>query len=485
MRSMPIHIGAMGYRYVGRQPQPLVDDFLIEHMENLAWVVNQPTKEPVNPVLTFDKPWEAENVWLHGNVLYDQEDRLFKMWYQTWRWPGPGRWSGPPNEQFVCYALSQDGVRWEKPALEIVPYGRESATNILLRNPDPNICLFHRSVVKDYLDTDPERLYKMMVYMLPPKGGLPAQEGTSPPAAGIYVAFSADGIHWTDPLEYRLPVDSHDTPNLFFDARRGRWFVPTKYHAQMPSITSSPGRRSRGISMSDSFQEWTFPVSILEPDAVDPPDTEFYHKEILCIYDNLYIAGLGVYHTDPDQDTMDIQLVTSRDGIQWRRAGERQVFLPVGPPGSFDSHMIMELASGTLLIDDELWIYYTGANDKHYAQHQGAIGLARLPRDRFIALDSGNALGSMVTRPLVFEGSQLQLNLVALNGGEVRVEIQSPSGDTIPGYGFADCRPCYGDQLQYVVEWREGTDLAHLQGQVVRLGFRIERARLYAFQFAG
>jgi hypothetical protein len=115
----------------------------------------------------------------------------------------------------------------------------------------------------------------------------------------------------------------------------------------------------------------------LEPDAADPPDTEFYHMELLAIYNNLYIAGLGVYHTDPEQDTMDIQLVTSRDGLRWQRAGDRQLFLPLGAPGGFDSHMIMELASNTLLIDDELWIYYTGANAKHYAQHQGAIGLAR------------------------------------------------------------------------------------------------------------
>jgi hypothetical protein len=67
----------------------------------------------------------------------------------------------------------------------------------------------------------------------------------------------------------------------------------------------------------------------------------------------------------------------------------------------------------------------------------------------------------------------------------VRVEIQRPSGDVIPGYSREECTPCQGDTLRHLVAWQGQSNLSQLQGQVVRLLFYLERARLYAFEFTG
>ncbi len=102
---------------VGRQL--LVDDFLIEKT-TLKRAFHTPEYHPANPVLKPDKPWENKSVgWFaspfSGGAWYDPADRLFKLWYTG------GFLSS------TCYATSRDGIRWEKPALDV-----ESGTNIVL-----------------------------------------------------------------------------------------------------------------------------------------------------------------------------------------------------------------------------------------------------------------------------------------------------------------------------------------------------------------
>ena len=87
-----------------------LDDLLIESLDGLEIVMQRPVK-PDAPVLEGTEPWEVGVASIIGNSLhYDEEDRLFKAWYDT-----PGG---------VAYATSQDGLHWEKPSL-----GFESMTD--------------------------------------------------------------------------------------------------------------------------------------------------------------------------------------------------------------------------------------------------------------------------------------------------------------------------------------------------------------------
>ena len=56
-------------RSVGRVHQLFIDDDLIESVNGLQRVVNQPVRHHENPVLTYEKPWEGNCVITWGSVL--------------------------------------------------------------------------------------------------------------------------------------------------------------------------------------------------------------------------------------------------------------------------------------------------------------------------------------------------------------------------------------------------------------------------------
>ena len=98
------------------------DDGAIEKVEGLKRVLNQPLKHPY-PIITGDRPWDAFRPQVHGTAMYDAADKLFKMWYLAI--PSlPISGEPPPvvggipriqNTTLVGYAVSKDGLKWEKP----------------------------------------------------------------------------------------------------------------------------------------------------------------------------------------------------------------------------------------------------------------------------------------------------------------------------------------------------------------------------------
>ena len=62
--------------------------------------------------------------------------------------------------------------------------------------------------------------------------------------------------------------------------------------------------------------------------------------------------------------TMDVQLAASRDGISWERLGNRDPFIPNGPPGSLD-HGEVNTAISPVLVGDQLWFYYGAGPSQH------------------------------------------------------------------------------------------------------------------------
>jgi hypothetical protein len=89
--------------------------------------------------------------------------------------------------------------------------------------------------------------------------------------------------------------------------------------------------------------------------------------------------------------------------------------------------------------------------------------------------------GELITKPLVFEGSKLTLNIVGKGGS--RVEVQDADGNAVTGFALEDCEPISGDHIDHPVTWKGGS-LAALAGKPVRLRFVLQQADLYAMQFA-
>jgi len=121
---------------------------------------------------------------------------------------------------------------------------------------------------------------------------------------------------------------------------------------------------------------------------------------------------------------------------------------------------------------------------EHYHQETGVVFRRYSLRvDGFASVEAPLSGGEMLTKPLVFSGKELVLNLSTSAAGSIRVEIQDAEGKEVPGYALADCHDLFGDDLQRVVEWVGGSDVSALAGKPVRLRVELMDADLYSLRF--
>ena len=139
--SRPSEAGADRFVY---QKFLLIDDQSLVKNANLKRRVNQATKRP-QPVMTLDAPWETDRDWFNNaNVIYDEDERIYKMWYTLMRWQGETT-DGPRG---VAYATSEDGLRWKKPVLGIVEVDGSRENNMVI----PFMRQFAYSIIRDPSD---------------------------------------------------------------------------------------------------------------------------------------------------------------------------------------------------------------------------------------------------------------------------------------------------------------------------------------------
>ena len=110
-----------------------------------------------------------------------------------------------------------------------------------------------------------------------------------------------------------------------------------------------------------------------------------------------------------------------------------------------------------------------------------AIRRYALRLDGFVSLHAPLGGGELTTKPFTFAGNRLRLNISTSAGGGARVEMQSPEGRPLEGFGLDDCIEIIGDDLAFPVRWRG--DVGTLAGQPVRLRFVLRDADLYSFRF--
>jgi hypothetical protein len=224
---------------------------------------------------------------------------------------------------------------------------------------------------------------------------------------------------------------------------------------------------------------------IFYPDALDGADAQIY-GHISFPYESQWIGLLRMYHfAQTSYKQVDVQLTSSRDGLHWYRAGDREVFLPLGEPGSWEPDYMDPAHNGPLLIGDELWFFYRGSRDLDRPtdnDYRFALGLAKLRRDGFASIDAGAAPGRLMTRPLSIDGNVLHVNAAA-GGGRLRVGLADLDGDPIPGFALEDSIALTADGTDQTVQWKENAVLsaAKQRHEHLRLLFELTNASLYSF----
>ena len=332
------------------------DDTMVAHTDNVWRSLHHPVKHRDNPLLVADRDWEGYVVLQPGTVVYDEDNERFQMWYNS----QPSR-DKPDAGNNLCYATSTDGLHWDKPELGFVEFQGSTANNIQLQNVSWTHC-----VLKDDADADADRRYKLLYW---PVDG-----------SGMYVAFSPDGVSWKlceeNPVVPRRATG--DTCSVMRDPVSGQYWL---YHK-----VRTPSRPLRLVArmVSDDFVHWDQSRLVLAPDAFDPPDTQFYGLSAFP-YAGQYLGLLWVYHTYPG--TLDVQVVSSRDGLSWDRTADRKLFMHLVPTNRvprwsvrFSADLSVDSAGGEETA--ELWLYYCGLTVPHNAlalDQDGRIGSGHFP----------------------------------------------------------------------------------------------------------
>lgn len=487
--------------------QHFVDDYLVAETHGLHKRLHQPVKHVGNPILEGEGD-EGEYIVLHGSVIWDADDELHKIWYMA---RGGYR-----------YATSRDGLHWEKPDLGIFPDGGRP-NNVVFRGPFPEAYVARHvgvqgiSVILDSQCEDPQERYKLFTFCVAFPGAPPAIEREC--AYGYYTATSPDGLHWQCRRDAVLTKERDDPlmsdcNTCAYDPLGKRFMAFTKRHVLRGDGIGDQDtiQRARGLSFSPDFRQWSRPVTCLMPDDGDARDLNMY-RQTGWVYEGMYLGLIECYYSSHKNRTMpmcrDVQLVSSRDGEHWFRAGGRETFLPIGGGGAWDAYMLDTPSNGPFLKGDELWFYY-GGRRKHHNYLEGvfkaeddeeraAIGLAVLRRDGFVSYDTGPGAGTLLTKPFRFEQARtLHLNADTAKG-QVQVEVVSVCedediakrstlrdwaiqyGEAHPEFGTTDSVPCGADDTDHRVVWCRGQDLSRLAGRMVALRFHLTDASLFSW----
>ena len=472
----------------GAEPVPIssavqlfVDDYLIDTAEGMRRTVHQWEKYPGNPVLRADKPWEFGGRYISDlSVIYDEQEKVFKAWY----WTLNDEDSEIPTSKIksMCYATSEDGINWQKPNLGLFEFQGSKDNNIVMASRWEQIkslpTLFTFGAIKTPRDPDPRRRYKSCFYERPPGAKyMSAQDG-------VWGAISHDGIHWVK--SKTLIMNSvGDTVGFFYDSIHDSYVCFGKRYTDRG--------RSRFQCESKDFVNWTEPHLILKTDNKDDQPCDLYNNTGF-VWGDMLLGWLRVfYHSkDPYKHRLVVELIYSRDGLNWSRMPGRQTVLDVGPDGSYDRTNQSPATGQPIVVGDRMYMYY-GADTRYHdggGEHHGHICLGTLRRDGFVSMDATPRGGALTTKPLLLTGEQsasepIQVHVnVKSDWGHCRIELLDEAGTPIPGYAGNDADDIVADTVDTIVTWGGRGDIGRLVGRPLRLRFHLQNARLYSFRIA-
>ncbi len=466
--------------YIGTQKQLFIDEFLVAFSQNVTLTMNPP-HQIFEPVLAADKPWEVLGIGAYNIVI--KEGEKFRMWYDA-LFIG-----GLPQEgaRRLCYAESTDGINWHKPVLGLVEFDGSKENNIVAPL-NPRRSMQGATVFIDARAPEEER-YKLWSKLLVTK-----EDRAKGLESGLWAMYSPDGIHWTPYDDNPNPRTHCDTQNVvFWDESIERYVGYVRWKE------GEEEKRWRAVGRVEStdFHNWSKVEKVFEADELDLnvipargdiPVVDFYTSAAMkypFAQNTYFMLPSAFWHWGEDRfpDTMDVQLLTSRDGIRWQRAGGRKSFMRLGPSDGLASKMIFS-CPGVVRVGDELWLYFAGFNQPHFAKSRGsALFRSILRLDGFISADTPYEGGELTTVPIVFSGSRLELNLDTSAGGSVKVEIQNESGCPIDGFKLEDVDELNGNSVRMLVTWNGKSDVSALADKAVKIRFVMRNAKLYAFQF--
>lgn len=503
---------------IGRRLEPLVDDFLFERIEGeVKWELHRPVRhaEP----LMLDRPWEGNNS-NYGTIL-KHEGRFFFYYRGTALELGEKRIGGT-HFATTCVMTSADGIHWERPDLGFVKKPGWEKNNIILTfDPECKINFSKGESLDDgndllsgkkvpftgavhnftpMIDTNPD---------CPPEQKFKAVGGHDHRL--LYAFVSPDGLNWsmlrTEPI---ITDGMLDSQNLAF------WDPVQKcYYAYYRDFKNKEGDTERRDSRKDyslmdrdvkyatskDFVNWT------KGDFIDwQPErgTQLYTSQIQLYpgaehlrigFPMRYVIERGLYSAFNERLAKsdryyaslytDTGFVSSRDGRTFRMWDEALV-----RPGPTEEQWQYSFGGTALNLIETPSEYPGGPMEwSMYLMDHGAwfgpgVSFNRysIRKDGFVSASASKRGGTLVTKPIVFAGDELQINFETSVNGLIRVEVQGEDGAALPGFSLGECREIFGNSVGHRVTW-SSAELREHAGKPVRLKIELKDADLFSLRF--
>ena len=458
MTSQPVDIGSTR--------QLFVDDHVIDCMRDTRLILHQPKMR--NRAIRIDKPWESAGV---AYAVMFKDGDTFRAWYRC----TPGEDTNKTANACTAYAESDDGVTWHKPSLGIIDYEGSRENNLVIDDPD----LVNFS---PFLDPHPD---------------VPADERYKGIGRRrvLFTATSPDGLRWTrkstEPVQTEEPFDSHNI--AFCDPWTGKYVMYTRGVKEDGQLGHGINKEFKGgvrwirRAESEDFQKW----KELEPiDTGSAPLEQFYTNScvpyerapgLYLMFPSRFVDGRSPTPDWPHPGVSDAVFMSSRDGIHFDRTFMEAFVRPGSDQGNWHERSVYIMRGILETGPAEMSIYMT----ENWRLPTNCVRRMTLRTDGFASVHAPYGGGEMITKPLVFDGDELRLNVSTSAAGSVRVEVQEESGAPIPGLTLDDCPELFQDQIDLPVTWDSQAHLGDMAGKPVRLRFALCDADLYAMRFVG
>lgn len=436
---------------IGSRLELFVDGLLIGELNGTSLRMHRPHKMP-----------RSETSFTGDYMTVIKDGEIYKGYYRI--------------EEIYHYVESEDGISWERPDLGI-RQGAGGRKNAILES--HNFAPFRDSRIgipksERYKALGSDSLNK-------PR----SKETRGRNAYNLYAYASADGIFWRKMSDE--PVMKYDEElhgSLAFDSQNTSfWSEQEQRYVLFFRHYKAPGElRTIGRATSEDFLNWTdesasFEVPNLPGELLYSSQTHPYFRapHIYIALPTRYTWGeiKGEAVSPPKNiGSTDILFMTTRAGASSYERLFKGAFIPPGldPEGWINR-------AGYVALN----VVPTGASEMSIYHKNGFRYVLRT--DGFASVNAPYSGGEFTTKPFIFEGKELVLNLSTSIRGGVRVELQTPEGEPLPGFSLDDCKPVIDDSVERVVAWSGGSDLSALAGEPVRLRFEMKDSDLFSLRF--
>lgn len=418
------------------------DRHLIDRLHGVNLRMHRPQRLPM-----------AEHPVQGGYLTVIKDGELYRAYYRGYdpRYLEE-KFDGNPGE-ITCYAESRDGHEWTFPELGLFEINGSKKNNVILAGQDP--CSHNFS---PFVDARPDNDNKTRFKSL---------SGTHP-GGGLYAYGSADGVHWKKMQDGPVLTSgdfAFDSQNAAFWSEVEKCYVCffrtwDMRHGELRTISKTT---------SNDFIHWNRPKTIVTNLAGEHLYTSQTHPYFRAPH--LYIA-LPTRFAPLRGESTEILFMTSRSGARFTRLFKEAFLRPGLDPARWGNRANYAGLNVVPTGPGEMSLYHAGSGHRY-----------TLRTDGFVSVNASYKGGELITKPLVFSGKELALNLSTSATGSLQVEIQTADRTPVPGFSLDQCPPIVGDRIEHEVSWEAGPDVSRLAGTPVRLRFVMKDCDLYSMRF--